>query len=99
MSEKQTITADDVGTLDASKLHSKPKASKTPELDKLLANLLAEKVEIESKAAPLREERKKLAEKIAPDLDKMRALDTEITAIERPRLTEINRQIAKIAPK
>ncbi len=71
-------------------------ASKHPELEKMRDDLLARKVALEAKSAPLRAERQKLRESITPTLDKLRELDAAIAQVEQPDLPDINRQLTGI---
>lgn len=71
-------------------------ASKYPQLEEMRDKMLAEKAEIEAKSAPLREERAKLREQIAPAMDRIRELDKLIHATEMPKLREINSQLVGI---
>lgn len=70
--------------------------SKYPELEKMLASLEAERAKIAEQSDPLRKEREELRSKIAPFMDRIRLLDKAIHAAERPRMTEIDNQLAGI---
>lgn len=93
MSETMTITKDDVGTLDAGAAPAEPKKSKHPELEAMLAKLVAERDAIMATTADKRAKRTALYEKLKPIQDEVRALEKEIHAAEQPKLNDLNRQI------
>lgn len=68
-----------------------------PELKKAFDKLMAEKAALVEKARPLREKYQALAEQIGPLDREMREVAKEIEKIERPRLAEIDLDLADIA--
>lgn len=67
------------------------------DLKKMLATLQAEKDEILSRSIPLRAERDALIAEMAPLLAKEKEIIQQYLAIERPRLSELDNQIAALA--
>jgi chromosome segregation ATPase len=72
-------------------------ADKFPTLVPLVKKLEQERNEIQKKSDPLRKQREELIKEIQPLEAKLRKLDEKIKDIERPRLPQINNEIAALA--
>lgn len=68
-----------------------------PKLKSAFDELSAEKAKILAKSVPLRKKRDELLAKAQPLIDQADALAAEYKAIERPRLPEIDSELAAIA--
>ena len=64
-----------------------------------LDELKAAKAELEAKTAPLKQQKAQLQDQINPLLAKLHELDTQIHAIERPELHELNMMLAPLEAK
>lgn len=94
-SEHVTLTAADVGTIDAAAL-AKP-TEKHPQLRALFNDLQKEKAGIQEQTAPLHQRYDELAAQIAPLEAEQRKVAEQFIAIERPRLGEIDTQLSALA--
>lgn len=72
------------------------RAEKFPELNAQLLKLEKERDQIRAKVAPKRARRDALVAKIHPLEKQLRAIDEDIKALERPRLAELDNQIAAL---
>jgi uncharacterized coiled-coil DUF342 family protein len=63
----------------------------------LFNNLCEERDVLVTKSTPLREQRNKILEEIAPQLAKARELANQIKKIEQPVLAEIKNELAGLA--
>lgn len=70
---------------------------KYPELMAMMQKLRSERKQIEEAAAPSRRVREQLVSQIQPLEEELRRVDAQIASIERPRLGEIDNQIAALA--
>lgn len=68
-----------------------------PELKDVFEKLMAEKEELVEKARPYREEYEQVRADMAPLEARARELAKKFHAIERPRMIEIDQQLAAIA--
>lgn len=84
---------EDIGTLEAAAVV----VEKHPELRKIFSVLSAEKAAIVAKSSPLRAKYDKLVEQIQPLELEARKISEQFHAIERPRLGEIDNQLAALA--
>ena len=71
--------------------------SKHPDLEAIVIDLKKEAVEIEKKSSDLRQTRDNLLKQIQPLEAKLREVDKQIIAIERPRLPQIKQQLGALA--
>jgi chromosome segregation ATPase len=73
------------------------RAAKYPTLHKMSKKLEGDREALLKKSAPLRERRDALDEQIQPLLAEQRDLNKKIHAIERPKLGEIDNELAGLA--
>src|SRR5687768_4365930 len=70
---------------------------KYPELRAAYKRLESEKEKLQAKSAPLRKRRDALRDKLSKDEVELRELNQKIAKIERPRMGEIDNQLAGLA--